>query len=107
GRVLSYEQLSVHAGSVGSTLANHLPNAAARRVGILASRSLPVYTGILGTLMAGCAVVPLNPGFPVERTRPMMELAEIGAIAVDRSEERRVGKEGGWRWWRSAYRQNS
>lgn len=52
-------------------------------VGILASRSTQMYAGILGALCAGGAVVPLNPGFPQERTRQMVELAGAHALVVD------------------------
>jgi len=53
------------------------------RVGVLASRSVAMYAGILGALASGGAVVPLNPGFPAERTRQMIELAEAQALVVD------------------------
>lgn len=61
----------------------HLPEGSQRRVGVLASRSLTVYTGLLGTLAAGCAVVPLNPAFPADRSLQMMALSELGALVVD------------------------
>lgn len=53
------------------------------RVGVLATRSVAMYAGILGALSSGGAVVPLNPGFPAERTRQMIELAEAQALVVD------------------------
>jgi amino acid adenylation domain-containing protein len=53
------------------------------RVGVLAARSVSMYAGILGALCAGGAVVPLNPGFPHERTRQMIELAEAHALVAD------------------------
>ncbi|MBI5720141.1 MAG: amino acid adenylation domain-containing protein [Burkholderiales bacterium] len=53
------------------------------RVGVLASRSTSMYAGILGVLAGSGAVVPLNPGFPQERTRQMIELAGAQALVAD------------------------
>ena len=61
------------------------------RVGVLASRSTAMYAGILGALASGGAVVPLNPGFPAERTHQMIELAEEKGLphsALDEIERR-------------------
>lgn len=83
GQRLTYAQLQAHACRLAQTLHQAWPNGAARRVGVLGSRSLQMYTGLLGGLMAGCTVVPLNPAFPFSRTRQMMELAALGALVVD------------------------
>lgn len=53
------------------------------RVGILASRSETSYVGVLATLFAGAAFVPLNPKLPLKRTRAMLAAAEIDALLVD------------------------
>ncbi len=83
GQQYSYAQLHQRAAAQACVLTRHRPGASPARVGVLASRSLPVYAGLLGGLMAGLGVVPLNPGFPVERTRQMIELAGLGALVVD------------------------
>ncbi len=83
---LSYRQLRERALGVAAQLSS--PDAARPpRVGILANRSVPTYCGILGALMCGGTVVPLNPGFPVDRTAQMMALAEVSALVVDRNGE--------------------
>ncbi len=87
GQQFSYAQLRQRALAQADTLAQHRPAQGPARVGILASRSLPVYSGLLGGLMAGCGVVPLNPGFPIDRTRQMMALAGLGALVVDAAGE--------------------
>lgn len=56
----------------------------ARRIGIYGSRSLISYTGTFAALYAGAAFVPLNPRFPAERTRRMIEFADLDFIIVDR-----------------------
>jgi amino acid adenylation domain-containing protein len=47
-----------------------------------------MYAGILGTLMHASVVVPLNPGFPAERTKQMIELAGADSVIVDAGAER-------------------
>jgi amino acid adenylation domain-containing protein len=83
GHTHSYLQLYQEAAAVANALRLGMHPSAPQRVGVLASRSLSTYTGLLGTLMAGCAVVPLNPGFPADRTRQMADLAGLGAVVVD------------------------
>lgn len=90
GRVLTYAALKDEAAKISGALLKGAGAGGQERVGILANRSLPVYAGILGTLMAGCAIVPLNPGFPPERTRQMIALAELRAIVLDAKGERLI-----------------
>lgn len=83
GRAHTYADLRAQALALAGTICTALPACGRRRVGVLANRSLSMYTGLLGTLMAGCAVVPLNPAFPVDRTLQMMELSTLGALIID------------------------
>ncbi|MFI0980373.1 amino acid adenylation domain-containing protein [Streptomyces sp. NPDC021093] len=53
------------------------------RVGVFAQRSEASYLGVAAALFAGAAFVPLNRKFPVERTRSMLERAEVDALIVD------------------------
>ncbi len=87
GLSFSYAELRQRALAQADVLAQHRPAPSPARVGILGSRSPAAYTGLLGGLMAGWGVVPLNPGFPVERTRQMMNLAGLGALVVDAAGE--------------------
>lgn len=54
-----------------------------KRVGILGSRSETAYLGVLASLFAGAAFVPLNPKFPADRTRSMIVQAGLDALLVD------------------------
>lgn len=83
GQTLSYRELRAKSMAVAALLAPKTPAPGSPCVGILCSKSASVYAGILGTLMGGCAVVPLNPTFPVDRTRQMVQLAGLKAIVVD------------------------
>ncbi|MCF8233334.1 MAG: AMP-binding protein [Bacteroidales bacterium] len=50
--------------------------------GVLAYRSLAAYVGILGVLNASKGYVPLNPRFPFERNRKMIERSGIRTMVV-------------------------
>ncbi|MGI5341808.1 AMP-binding protein [Streptomyces sp. CA-181903] len=52
-------------------------------VAVLAAKGVRAYVGILAALYAGATVVPLQPGFPVARTRRMMRAAGVSAVIVD------------------------
>ncbi|MFB1485125.1 amino acid adenylation domain-containing protein [Corallococcus sp. RDP092CA] len=53
------------------------------RVGVLADRGLTAYVGILASLYAGAAFVPLNRKFPAVRTRTMLEQADVDVVIVE------------------------
>ncbi len=65
---LSYEQLWDYAGKITARL-NDTLDPSEKVVAVLANRSVAAYGGILGVLASGCGYVPLNPKFPLERTR--------------------------------------
>src|SRR5262245_37945038 len=50
------------------------------RVGICAERSLELVVGVLGTLAAGAAYVPLDPSYPAERLAYMVEDAGVPVL---------------------------
>lgn len=53
-------------------------------IGVLASRTVEAYAGILAALYAGAVVVPLSPDFPLDRTVRMAEGAGVAALITDR-----------------------
>jgi D-alanine--poly(phosphoribitol) ligase subunit 1 len=55
------------------------------RVGVLASRSLETYLGILGACWAGGTYIPLSPKYPEERLLQHFERIELDALVVDAS----------------------
>jgi len=52
------------------------------RVGLYAERSTGMIVGMLGILLSGSAYVPLDPAYPVERLRLMIEDAGLAAIVA-------------------------
>jgi amino acid adenylation domain-containing protein len=87
GRQLSYGELNARA----NRLAHHLrklgvePDA---RVALCAERSLDMVVGLLAILKAGGAYAPLDPAYPIERLRHMLEdsaaMAALTHAQVDR-----------------------
>lgn len=89
-------RLAVHAGGIDltyaelSSLAQRIaawlttgPARAPGFVGILASRSVMAYAGVLGTCWAGDAYVPLNPKLPEERLAQLIDIIKPAALVVD------------------------
>lgn len=83
GRLLNYRGLFAAGASAACALESLLPTETPARVGVLAQRSLAMYRGILGTLLAGHTLVPMNPGFPTERSLAMAQQADLAAVFVD------------------------
>ena len=80
GRTLSYGQLRDAAAAIAGTLiCNRMVNAG-DRIAVLSDRTSTAYVGILAALFAGATYVPLNPRFPVQRNRAILERS--GAIVL-------------------------
>jgi amino acid adenylation domain-containing protein len=50
---------------------------------VFAQRSLTAFAGVLGALLAGDGYVPLNPSFPIERSRAMLVRSDCRSLIVD------------------------
>jgi amino acid adenylation domain-containing protein len=74
GRELTYGDLLDRARGLAGHL-RALGMGPETRVGICAERSLELVVGVLGTLTAGAAYVPLDPSYPAERLAYMLENA--------------------------------
>ncbi len=85
GEYLSYLALQRLAAKIASAVLQH-EHDTFPLVALLAHRSKTAYASILGILGAGKGYVPLNPKFPIERTRTMLALSGCGMLIV--------GKEG-------------
>src|SRR5215213_7305182 len=82
---LSYAELNARANQ----LAHYLRGCGVgpeSLVGILMERSAELVVGLLGVLKAGAAYVPLDPGYPSERLRGMLEDAAISLVLTDESQ---------------------
>ncbi|SBT39344.1 amino acid adenylation domain-containing protein [Micromonospora auratinigra] len=77
---VSYAELAGAAGGHAAALvaADVRPG---HRVALLTAHGTPTVAALLGALAAGCAYVPLDPGFPVDRLRHMLTAAGVDALA--------------------------
>jgi amino acid adenylation domain-containing protein len=79
---LTYGQLSQAADALaGRILRAH--GRTPRRVALLAARGPAACVGYLATLRLAATIVPLNPVYPVERNRRMVELAGADVLIVN------------------------
>ncbi len=81
GRALSYAELDHRATAIACVLRAR-GIGAGTRVGICLPRSEHMLAAVLGVMKSGAAYVPLDPSFPEERLRYMMEHAQLGHVMV-------------------------
>jgi amino acid adenylation domain-containing protein len=79
---LTYRQLDCEAGRFARRLLA-LGVEPEARVALLLDRSPELVIGALGTLMAGAAYLPLDPAYPPERLRYMLEDAKASAVLTE------------------------
>ncbi|WP_431973625.1 amino acid adenylation domain-containing protein [Micromonospora haikouensis] len=82
GRSLTYGELWDQAGRVAAGLAE-LGVQPGDVVGICARRSADLVAGIVGILRAGCAYLPLDPAYPEDRLRYMLDQAGAEVLVGD------------------------
>ncbi|MFD0685012.1 AMP-binding protein [Actinomadura fibrosa] len=81
-RSLTYaevHELALRRAGALRALADGRPEA----VAVLAGKCADAYVGILAALYSGATVVPLEPGFPADRTRRMLTAARATAVIAD------------------------
>jgi len=86
---LSYGELEVWSRRISSQV-SALGLAPGARIGLLVERSLAMLAGLLGVLRSGNAWVPLDPAFPEERLRFLLDDAGLSAILTEAAVAARV-----------------
>ncbi|MFI0796861.1 amino acid adenylation domain-containing protein [Micromonospora rubida] len=84
GRRLRYDELDQQA----ARLARHLTAFGARpgqTVGLCLDRSIDLVVAVVAILKSGCAVVPLDPAYPADRLRFMVDDAGLRIVVTARS----------------------
>jgi amino acid adenylation domain-containing protein len=76
---LTYAELNERADRVARSL-RRMGVGTESRVGVLLERSINLVVGLLGVLKAGAAYVPLDPEYPHERLRFMLEDSGAGVL---------------------------
>lgn len=78
---LSYAELSRMVSSLAGAMRDY-ENEKSPLAALLAHRSVTAYAGVLGILATGKGYVPLNPKFPLERSRSMLRLSGCSMLIV-------------------------
>ncbi len=81
----TYRELDRRARRIAATLDHHAPSGEGKLTAVLGHRHPTAFAGILAALYRGHGYVPLNPVFPVERSRSMMLRARCRSVVVDAS----------------------
>ncbi|KAL1522082.1 hypothetical protein AB1Y20_021725 [Prymnesium parvum] len=92
--VLSYSQLQAVSHSIAHELRITGVQPYIDSVGICCGRSTAAYVSVLGTLRAGAAYVPLDPSYPSDRLRVMMEDSSPAVILVLEAYEDKLQADG-------------
>lgn len=79
---IDYAQLVARASAVANAL-DAQGVSSGSLVGVCMQRGWRLVATLLGVLRAGCAYVPLDPGYPAERVRYMLEHSRAAAAIVD------------------------
>lgn len=82
GTTHSYASLHRQAASLAS-LIEGVDTGETLLCAVFGERSLGAYAGILGILLAGRGYVPLNPSYPPDRVRTMLERSGARTVVVD------------------------
>ncbi len=87
GEAWTYAELGSYARRIARTLDREAPKQAGepRLTAVLGHRHAETFAAILGTLFRGDGYVPLNPLFPPDRTRAMLDRSLVRALVVDAS----------------------
>jgi amino acid adenylation domain-containing protein len=86
----SYQDLGERSAALAATLQRHSERSDPQLTAVFGHRSLTAFSGILGALFRGGGYVPLNPTFPVDRSRSMLERSECRAVVVDAAAGRQL-----------------
>src|SRR5205823_4708895 len=92
GKEVSYADLAHRAMSLSATVRRASPSTEVPLTAVFAYRSETAYAAILGALLAGHGYVPLNPTFPIDRTRLMLERSKCRSLIVDARSEPQLEK---------------
>ncbi|MDE1182644.1 non-ribosomal peptide synthetase [Paraburkholderia sp.] len=82
GERLTYGELDAWSAQIARTLQARGANAETR-VGLCLTRSAGLVAALVGVLRSGAAFVPLDPAYPAERLRAMIDEAQLSCVLGD------------------------
>jgi len=80
---LTYAELAGRARDLAATLDRHAGDGEGALTAVFGHRHPTAFAGILGALHRGHGYVPLNPSFPTDRCRAMLERSRCRCVVVD------------------------
>ncbi|MFC4062865.1 amino acid adenylation domain-containing protein [Planomonospora corallina] len=83
---LTYAELALTAGGIQRLIAAAGGHGGAR-VGLLLGHDASTIAAIMGTLLSGCAYVPLDPSYPAPRLAYMLGDADVAVLVTTREHE--------------------
>ena len=93
GQWLTYEELDSRANQLTHYL-KHLGAGPEMKIGVCMERSLDLVPALLAILKAGGAYLPLDPGYPNQRLRYMIEDSATNLVITQPSMAKRFAKDG-------------
>ncbi len=84
----TYEELSLKARQVAACLNQEVP--AKSKIGIVGQRNLAIYDGIVGAVLSGSVYVPINPKFPLNKKKSILQQAEIRVLIASAADVEEV-----------------
>ncbi|MFP3706802.1 amino acid adenylation domain-containing protein [Paraburkholderia sp. SIMBA_009] len=82
GEHLNYGELDAWSARIARTLQTR-GAVAEQRVGLCLTRSVGLVAALVGVLRSGAAFVPLDPAYPPERLRTMIDEAQLACVLAD------------------------
>ncbi len=86
---VTYRELDQRSNRLASRLRNEGVQSG-DRVGLALDRSISMVVSMLGVLKAGCAYVPLDSAYPVDRLSFMIADTDLAAIVTDRANKKKL-----------------
>jgi bacitracin synthase 3 len=91
GESLTYRQLSHRCIQLAHRLNRELGVLPSDRIAVLCERSLDLATALLGVMGAGSCYVPLDPSFPQNRIRAVLDDAAVKGVVTMKKTEHLIG----------------
>ncbi|WP_143329076.1 non-ribosomal peptide synthetase, partial [Clostridium puniceum] len=93
GQRLTYKELNERANSLARVLREKGAEAE-KIIGIMVDRSLEMIIGIIGILKAGSAYLPIDPEYPVERIKYMLEDSNTEILLTQKKLQKNIDYDG-------------
>ena len=92
GKQLTYNDMFERASGIAHALVDKGNIGPNTQVAFLSDRTLTAYVSIIATLLAGATYVPLNPRFPVQRNKEILEESGACVLICDENNQKHVSE---------------